>query len=86
MINGMETNIGAQIWINSLDEGNDDPEVEMADGSASIELTDVSGDGEIAIHFTLDGEAQALVSIYVDREAAIMLGPLLTYTAHRSTI
>jgi hypothetical protein len=66
------------LWINSLEEGNDDAEVEMADVAVSAELTD---EDEVAIHATLTGESQSLVSVYLSRKDATALALLLQHQA-----
>jgi len=88
MIIGMTTtpNIYSQVWINSLEEGSDNAEVEMADGIVVAELTDADGDGEVAVHFTFGGETQALVSIYMTRVAALALASELMMEATRSVV
>jgi hypothetical protein len=76
----------AQVWINSLEEGSDDAELEMEDGVATAEITDVDGEGEVAVHFMLGEETQALVSIYMTRQGAAMLGALLTHESAKNSI
>lgn len=69
--------LDGKLWISSLEEGSDNAEVEMAEGTVSVELTDVDGDGEVAIHFTLSDEEQSIVSIYTTQLNACVLAVLL---------
>lgn len=66
------------LWINSLEEGSDDPELEMADVAVTVEVTD---EDEVAIHATLTGESQSLASIYLSRKSATVLALLLQHQA-----
>jgi hypothetical protein len=72
-----ETQYGA-LWIDSLEEGNDDAEVEGVDIGVTAELTD---EDEVAIHASLLGEDQALVSIYLSRKRVMALALLLQHQA-----
>lgn len=87
MIIGMQIiSVPSQVWISSLEEHSDDAEVEMAAGAASAEITDLDGDGEVAVHFTLADESQALVSIYMTRANALALGSLLGHEAVKTQL
>lgn len=86
----MSTTVSAEIpsniWVASLLTESDDFDVEAADGTTSAEITDTDGAGEIAVHFTLPDDNNALVSIYLTRVGALALSAALAQEATKATI
>jgi hypothetical protein len=77
--------IPSNAWIASLLHESDDFDVEAADGTTSAELTDTTGAGEVAVHFTLPNDNNALVTIYLTRWGALALSAALAQEATKAT-
>jgi hypothetical protein len=71
--------VKGQVWLNDLCELSDSETLlEMEDGRIVVERTD---EDEIAIHFVLGGDTQAMSSIYTNRMGAYALMGLLQMEA-----
>jgi hypothetical protein len=66
--------VPASMWVMSLTEESDDPEIEAADSRVCVERTD---EDEVAIHGMFGNEDQATVSLYVTRAQAALVAAFL---------